>query len=496
MEILSHFLFLFLAGGTVLTPTPGAAPPLNPMNPTVSGAAAFAQPVAAGLYPYAAASATAAAAATAPGAISAAAISQPHVIAPGNTTTSASVGTLQHSMTAMTHLPQRAGPYSPYQPIVYWYPSPPVSPQSTYYMHATGPSTVVMKGLPFTAQVHDILSFLEGIYEVRDQSLGRSRLRGSLGKLSSPTNCLGGRGVLGWSLCWKWPWRSYLGGIWKVVCEYMFDVSVCATGCLLLLSATRWCQISKSSVALMVDQMERLTLPLDLALRQSEPLLSAIENWLAIALWSCTWLELCDTHAYTHTHAHTHTFPDCIASTSVCELEMNEHGYAPGQCLDGAVRTMSRSCTSKLWGWAFLLLQLTVSRVSDPKSKSLQLQQKKSVMKRRYLPEDSSTTAWSVNMWDTVAKASFHSWHLPSKITFAKSGMTLFLGVSCSVIATMMFTAVLHKECEREKSLSVFIFITEVISWCATEWSCSNQFVTWSIWYSPICLIFCCPCIF
>ena len=149
----------------MLAPTPASVPSLNPVNPTASAAQAFGQPMAgmAGLYPY-----TTTATGAAPGAF-AAAVSQAHIMAAGTTTTSANMGALQqHPMTAMTHLPQRAGPYSPYQPIVYWYPSPPVSPQSTYYMHSTGPSSVVMKGLPFTAQVHDILGFLEGIYEVRD----------------------------------------------------------------------------------------------------------------------------------------------------------------------------------------------------------------------------------------------------------------------------------------------------------------------------------------
>ncbi len=70
----------------------------------------------------------------------------------------------------LTHIPGVAGrpnPYSAYQPILYWYPSPPVSPQSAYYVHAC-PTTVVMKGLPFNTSLPDLLAFFEGIYEVRN----------------------------------------------------------------------------------------------------------------------------------------------------------------------------------------------------------------------------------------------------------------------------------------------------------------------------------------
>jgi len=77
-----------------------------------------------------------------------------------------------------------------YQPIVYWYPSPPVSPQSaavtghtgagtatptTYYIHTTAststaldqfPATVLMKGLPQNVQSSDVMAFLDGLVEV------------------------------------------------------------------------------------------------------------------------------------------------------------------------------------------------------------------------------------------------------------------------------------------------------------------------------------------
>ena len=51
------------------------------------------------------------------------------------------------------------------QPMVYWYPSPPVSPQSTYYVQTT-PTTVVMKGLSFNTSPQDVLSYFDGIFEV------------------------------------------------------------------------------------------------------------------------------------------------------------------------------------------------------------------------------------------------------------------------------------------------------------------------------------------
>jgi len=55
----------------------------------------------------------------------------------------------------------------PYQPVIYWYPSPPVSPQTApgYYVQSL-PTTVLMKGLPSNMQIHDVLSFLDGLVEV------------------------------------------------------------------------------------------------------------------------------------------------------------------------------------------------------------------------------------------------------------------------------------------------------------------------------------------
>lgn len=72
------------------------------------------------------------------------------------------------ALPGMTHLQPRSANYpgNPYQqPILYWYPSPPVSPQSNYYVQAC-PTTVVVKGLPYNSQVPDVLALFEGIFEV------------------------------------------------------------------------------------------------------------------------------------------------------------------------------------------------------------------------------------------------------------------------------------------------------------------------------------------
>ena len=76
---------------------------------------------------------------------------------------------------AFTHLQQpRMSPYGahPYQPIMYWYPSPPVSPQSSYYMHSST-TTVAVKGLPFNVTAPEILALFDGIFEV---SIGKHGL--------------------------------------------------------------------------------------------------------------------------------------------------------------------------------------------------------------------------------------------------------------------------------------------------------------------------------
>lgn len=57
-----------------------------------------------------------------------------------------------------------------YQPVIYWYPSPPVSPQNTFILPAC-PATVLVKGLPYTSKITDVLTFFEGIYEVSDTKI-------------------------------------------------------------------------------------------------------------------------------------------------------------------------------------------------------------------------------------------------------------------------------------------------------------------------------------
>lgn len=100
----------------------------------------------------------------------------------------------------ITHLSPRPSPYSAYhQPILYWYPSPPVSPQSAYYVHAC-PTTVVVKGLPFTVQIAEILALFEGIYEVQHTSLDLCGITMSAVVLAdyvlSRMTCFGGHNCL------------------------------------------------------------------------------------------------------------------------------------------------------------------------------------------------------------------------------------------------------------------------------------------------------------
>ena len=52
--------------------------------------------------------------------------------------------------------------YASYPSFIYWpYPSPPVSP-TTYYAHSTGPTMVIMRGLPFSATIKDVIKFFNG----------------------------------------------------------------------------------------------------------------------------------------------------------------------------------------------------------------------------------------------------------------------------------------------------------------------------------------------
>ncbi|XP_013780783.1 epithelial splicing regulatory protein 2-like isoform X2 [Limulus polyphemus] len=61
-----------------------------------------------------------------------------------------------------------------YPQIFYWpYPSPPVSP-TTYYSH-TGPTMVIMRGLPFNSAVADILNFFQGFSELTSECIQLQR---------------------------------------------------------------------------------------------------------------------------------------------------------------------------------------------------------------------------------------------------------------------------------------------------------------------------------
>ena len=56
--------------------------------------------------------------------------------------------------------------------ILYWYPTPPVSPSSTIYihpssmLHPTAAYIIVLRGVPQNATVQDIMHFLTGFPEV------------------------------------------------------------------------------------------------------------------------------------------------------------------------------------------------------------------------------------------------------------------------------------------------------------------------------------------
>lgn len=61
-----------------------------------------------------------------------------------------------------------------FPPIFYWpYPSPPVSPTS-YYAH-TGPTLVIMRGLPYSASVADLLHFFHGFPELTPECIQLQR---------------------------------------------------------------------------------------------------------------------------------------------------------------------------------------------------------------------------------------------------------------------------------------------------------------------------------
>ena len=68
---------------------------------------------------------------------------------------------------AVTPMPQRPAFYPP---MLYWYPSPPVSPQ-TFFTHP-GPCAIVMRGLPYNVNVTDVVNYFQGFPEV-GRKLGR-----------------------------------------------------------------------------------------------------------------------------------------------------------------------------------------------------------------------------------------------------------------------------------------------------------------------------------
>ncbi len=60
---------------------------------------------------------------------------------------------------------------SPFFPqFLYWYPTPPVSPSSAIYIHPSSmlhaPSIVILRGVPLSANVQDIMNLLNGFPEV------------------------------------------------------------------------------------------------------------------------------------------------------------------------------------------------------------------------------------------------------------------------------------------------------------------------------------------
>ena len=69
-----------------------------------------------------------------------------------------------------TPFPHGLAPMAPrpamFPQIIYWYPTPPVSPQTIFTTNG-GPSMVIMRGLPFNVSLQDIINFFQGFPEVR-----------------------------------------------------------------------------------------------------------------------------------------------------------------------------------------------------------------------------------------------------------------------------------------------------------------------------------------
>ena len=181
---------------------------------------------------------------------------QPSLVAapPLSMAASALTGALPPGTTfAPSHMPPRttqpltASTYpgtGGYQPIMYWYPSPPVSPQSAYYVQAC-PTTIIIKGLPFNIQVPEILAFFDGIFEV-------STTATTLSKNLAHDNItpLPGYGRCG---CWLW---------YSLVCGTHFRCS----------------PMFRSSEVLTDASLERPTSRLDLEQKLNVPSRSATES--------------------------------------------------------------------------------------------------------------------------------------------------------------------------------------------------------------------------
>ena len=70
---------------------------------------------------------------------------------------------LPHPQPAFIPTPNAVGPT-----LLYWYPSPPVSPPGTITPFTlSGPCSVIMRGLPSTVTITDIVKYFQGFPEVR-----------------------------------------------------------------------------------------------------------------------------------------------------------------------------------------------------------------------------------------------------------------------------------------------------------------------------------------
>ncbi|KAL8612408.1 hypothetical protein ACOMHN_008393 [Nucella lapillus] len=69
------------------------------------------------------------------------------------------------TMAAAAPMAQPAQRPAFYPPMLYWYPSPPVSPQ-TYFTPHTAPSAIIMRGLPYNVTIPDVVNYFQGFPEV------------------------------------------------------------------------------------------------------------------------------------------------------------------------------------------------------------------------------------------------------------------------------------------------------------------------------------------